>query len=99
MLALSDMGSLIDSAKAIVGLRPSFSAHVRCCERGGTRPTPSAFHSPEAFMRAECYDPSVSESFHLRQWRKLSDPTKGFPANYSECDYRRCCGGCIVVKP
>jgi hypothetical protein len=33
---LSGMGSLIDSAKAIVGvgLRPSFSAHVRCCERG-----------------------------------------------------------------
>src|ERR1700759_1418469 len=57
-----------------------------------------AFHWSEAFMGAECYDPSVSESFHLRR-RRLSDPTKGFPANYSDCDYRRCFSGCIVVKP
>jgi hypothetical protein len=33
------------------------------------------FHWAEAFMSAECYDPSVSESFHWRRRRILSDPT------------------------
>jgi hypothetical protein len=36
-------GSPIDSAKAMVGLRPSFSALVRCCERGARVRFPMAF--------------------------------------------------------
>jgi hypothetical protein len=31
---MTDMGLPVDAAKAIVGLRPSFSAHVRFGERG-----------------------------------------------------------------
>src|SRR5271165_2106874 len=34
MLSLSGSGLVVDSANAMVGLRPSLSAHVRWCERG-----------------------------------------------------------------